>query len=99
MERIKHKIKRFKVVSLFAGIGGFDIGFENAGFEIVWANDFDKYAVETYKANVGKHIVLGDIRTEKENIPEHDILVGGFPCQPFSTFGKLQGFKDWRLVL
>ena len=94
MERIKHKKKKFKVVSLFAGIGGFDIGFENAGFEIVWANDFDKYAVETYKANVGKHIVLGDIRTEKENIPEHDILVGGFPCQPFSTFGKLQGFKD-----
>ncbi len=94
MERIKHKQKKFKVVSLFAGIGGFDIGFENAGFEVVWANDFDKYAVETYKANVGKHIVLGDIRTEKENIPEHDILVGGFPCQPFSTFGKLQGFKD-----
>lgn len=94
MERIKHKKKKFRVVSLFAGIGGFDIGFENAGFEIVWANDFDKYAVETYKANVGKHIVLGDIRVEKENIPEHDVLVGGFPCQPFSTFGKLQGFKD-----
>ncbi len=94
MERIKHKQKKFRVVSLFAGIGGFDIGFENAGFEVVWANDFDKYAVETYKANVGKNIVLGDIRVEKENIPEHDILVGGFPCQPFSTFGKLQGFKD-----
>jgi DNA (cytosine-5)-methyltransferase 1 len=94
MERIKVENKKFNVVSLFAGIGGFDIGFENAGFNIVWANDFDKYAVQTYKANVGRQMVLGDIRIEKENIPEHDVLVGGFPCQPFSTLGKLKGFED-----
>lgn len=94
MERINIKKRKYNVVSLFAGIGGFDIGFENAGFNIVWANDFDKYAVETYTANVGKQIVLGDIRTEKANIPEHDVLVGGFPCQPFSTYGKLKGFED-----
>lgn len=94
MERIKIENKKYNVVSLFAGIGGFDIGFENAGFNIIWANDFDKYAVETYRANVGKQIVLGDIREEKINIPEHDVLIGGFPCQPFSTLGKLKGFED-----
>ena len=94
MERILTIEKRYRVVSLFAGIGGFDLGFENAGFNIIWANDFDKFAVETYKANVGRQIVLGDIREEKTNIPEHDVLIGGFPCQPFSTLGKLKGFDD-----
>jgi len=94
MERINHYEKKYNLVSLFAGIGGFDIGFENAGFNSIWANDFDKYAVETFKANVGKQIVLGDIRIEKRNIPKHDVLVGGFPCQPFSTLGKLKGFED-----
>lgn len=88
-----------KVVSLFAGIGGFDIAFKKAGFEIVWANDFDKYAVQTYKANVGNEIVLGDILDLKNNIPNHDILCGGFPCQPFSTLGELKGFKDERGTL
>lgn len=88
-----------KVVSLFAGIGGFDIAFKKAGFEIVWANDFDKYAVQTYKANVGNEIILGDILDLKNNIPSHDILCGGFPCQPFSTLGELKGFKDERGTL
>lgn len=94
MERIKPKKVKYKVVSLFSGIGGLDLGFEYAGFNVVWANDFDKYAVETYRANVGNNIVLGDIREEKDNIPDHDILIGGFPCQPFSTLGKLKGFED-----
>lgn len=88
-----------KVISLFAGIGGFDIAFKKAGFNIVWANDFDKYAVETYKANVGNEIVLGNILDLKNIIPEHDILCGGFPCQPFSTLGELKGFKDERGTL
>ncbi len=94
MERIIPTTQKYRVVSLFAGIGGFDLGFEYAGFNIIWANDFDKYACETYKANVSKNIVCGDIRVEKENIPEHDVLIGGFPCQPFSTLGKLKGFED-----
>ncbi|MCR5625364.1 MAG: DNA (cytosine-5-)-methyltransferase [Lachnospiraceae bacterium] len=94
MERITVKNKKYRVVSLFAGIGGLDLGFEFAGFDVIWANDFDKYAVETYKANVGNNIVHGDIREVMDQIPEHDVLIGGFPCQPFSTLGKLKGFKD-----
>lgn len=94
MERINNKKKKYRVVSLFAGIGGLDLGFENAGFNVIWANDFDKYAVETYKANIGKQIIHGDIREKKELIPSHDVLIGGFPCQPFSTLGKLKGFGD-----
>lgn len=94
MERIKDVEKKYKLVSLFAGIGGIDLGFEFAGFECIWANDFDKFACQTYRANVGDQIVEGDIRLTKNQIPAHDILVGGFTCQPFSTLGKLQGFED-----
>ncbi len=94
MERIKNTEKKYKLVSLFAGIGGIDLGFEFAGFDCIWANDFDKFACQTYRANVGDQIVEGDIRLVKDQIPSHDVLVGGFPCQPFSTLGKLQGFED-----
>lgn len=99
MERIKPESYKYRVVSLFAGIGGFDLGFEYAGFNIIWANDFDKFAVQTYKENVNHNIVLGDIVEEKHNIPEHDVLIAGFPCQPFSTLGNLKGFDDERGTL
>ena len=99
MERIKHKKYKYTTVSLFSGIGGFDLGFSNAGFDIVWANDFDKYACETFRANISDNIICGDINEHLDEIPDHDILIGGFPCQPFSTLGKLKGFDDERGTL
>ena len=87
------------VAKFYNGIGGFDLGLIYNGFNIVWANDFDKYACETYRANVSKNIVCGDIRIEKDNIPDHDVLIGGFPCQPFSIAGKRLGFDDTRGTL
>lgn len=88
----------FTVASLFAGIGGIDLGFKQAGFEIVWANEIDKFACATYKANLGgEHLLNCDIRKVNENeIPDFDVLVAGFPCQPFSIAGKQKGFCDDR---
>ncbi len=75
-----------KVISLFSGAGGFDLGFKKSGFEIVWANDFDKEAVETYKKNIGEHIVQDSIYNIRvEDIPDADILIGGFPCLGFTV--------------
>lgn len=89
-----------KVVSFFSGLGGLDKGFADTGYDIIWANDFDKYAVQTYKANFGEHIVLGDINEiPLEEIPDCDILIGGFPCQPFSMMGQQKGFEDTRGTL
>mgnify|MGYP000357587313 CR=1 FL=1 len=89
-----------KVVSFFSGLGGLDKGFVDTGYDIIWANDFDKYAVQTYKANFGEHIVLGDINEiPLEEIPDCDILIGGFPCQPFSMMGQQKGFEDARGTL
>lgn len=89
-----------KVVSLFSGLGGLDKGFIDAGYDIIWANDFDKFAVQTYEANFGNHIILGDINDiPLEEIPNCDVLIGGFPCQPFSMMGKQKGFEDTRGTL
>lgn len=88
------------VCSLFCGCGGLDYGFKKAGYNILWANDFDKYAVETYKYNFGNDVVLGDVNTiSLGEIPDHDVLIGGFPCQPFSMMGLGKGFDDTRGTL
>ena len=89
-----------KVLSLFCGCGGLDMGFVKAGYDIVWANDFDKYAVQTYAANFDHQVVLGDINAiELDSLPDFDVLVGGFPCQPFSMMGSEHGFNDTRGTL
>lgn len=92
--------KKLKVVSLFSGAGGLDLGFHNAGFEIIWANDNDKFAVQTYRENFKNEIVLGDINEISfDEIPSADVVIGGFPCQPFSMMGSELGFEDARGTL
>lgn len=88
-----------KLISLFSGCGGMDLGFEKAGFNIVWANDFDADAQAVYSLNLGQ-IDNRDILTVGENeIPDGDILTAGFPCQPFSNAGNRKGVHDSRGML
>ena len=83
---------------MFCGIGGIDLAFEKARHTVVWANDIDKYACMTYRHNSPDiPLVEGDIRDiDKASIPAFDVLVAGFPCQPFSVCGKQNGFSDPR---
>ena len=92
--------KQYKAIELFAGIGGFRLACDHLNIKTVWANDIEPKAVKVYKDNFGDDaIVQGDINTLLDNIPEHDILTGGFPCQPFSKAGKKQGTADYRGTL
>lgn len=99
MERKSEKSNNLSVVSLFSGIGGLDLGFIYSGYNLIWANDFDKSAVKTYAANIDPNIIEGDITEIYKEIPQSDILIGGFPCQPFSMMGKQKGFNDERGTL
>ena len=82
-------MSKIKVVSLFSGGGGLDFGFIKAGYEMVWAIDSEKNAVETYRANFGNHIICDDInKVSVSSLPKCDIVIGGPPCQSFSLAGN-----------
>lgn len=86
---------KLKAISLFAGIGGICQGFMRAGVDIVFANDFDKYACITYRENFKHGIVEGPIENIKsEDIPDADLVIFGFPCTSFSIAGYRKGFED-----
>lgn len=89
-----------KIISLFSGAGGLDLGLIQAGNEVIWANDIDKNAVETYKHNIGDHIILDDIKNiDINSIPDADVVVGGFPCQGFSQANRFRMLDDERNLL
>ncbi len=99
--KTKHK-KEFTFIDLFAGIGGMRLAFDEAGGECVYSNEWNKFSQQTYMANFGD-MPEGDItKVNAEDIPDHDILVAGFPCQPFSiagvskknSLGRATGFAD-----
>jgi len=99
-------MRKIKFIDLFAGIGGFRLGFEKAckkkGIlcECVFSSEIKEHALQIYKENFGNHIVHGDItKIDERKIPDFDILLAGFPCQAFSSAGKRRGFLDTRGTL
>ena len=90
-----------RVISLFSGAGGMDLGFINEGFEIVWSNDMFLEATQTYKRNIGEHIVLEDItKIDSSEMPDNiDVVIGGFPCQGFSVANTKRTIEDKRNFL
>jgi len=87
----------YTVAGLFGGVGGIELGFEQAGFDVVWANEFDERAAITYRANHDHPLVVRDIHElEPEELPHVDVVTAGFPCQAFSIAGYQKGFEDDR---
>jgi len=91
------KTEKLTLGSLYAGVGGICLGFKNAGFDISWANEFDKNACVTYRQNFDHKLYEGDImKMDISSTKRVDVLAGGFPCQPFSVAGYRKGFQDNR---
>src|SRR5690625_383294 len=97
MPQKKERLIMYNSVGLFSGVGGIELGFQNAGFNIIWANEVDEKASVTYKSNFKHDLVVEDIEKVPSNdIPNHDVLLAGFPCQAFSLAGFRRGFADER---
>lgn len=91
--------QNIRFIDLFAGIGGFRLGFEKAGYECVFSSEFNEACQKTYENNYGEK-PAGDItKIDEKSIPDFDVLCAGFPCQPFSICGKKMGFEDTRGTL
>lgn len=89
-----------KIISLFAGCGGLDLGLKDYGHNLIWANDNDKNCVETYEKNISQRIILKDIYDlDIDSIPKGDVVVGGFPCQGFSIANPYRTVEDKRNLL
>ena len=91
-------MEKLKIASFFAGVGGIDLGFEQTGlFETVYANEFDAYPKQVFEANFDVNVDFRDIHmVEPDDIPDVDVIVGGFPCTSFSIAGYQKGFEDER---
>jgi DNA (cytosine-5)-methyltransferase 1 len=92
-------VHQFKFIDLFSGIGGFHQAMSNLGGECVFAAEIDDDAIETYGINFGMNSRHNMFEIEPSEVPTHDVLCAGFPCQPFSIAGKQKGFEDTRGTL
>ena len=97
--RGKASYRQLRFIDLFCGIGGFRLAADSFGMECVYSSDIDPHCQDAYEANFGER-PAGDItKIEPRSIPDHDVLLGGFPCQPFSIIGERRGFRDARGTL
>src|SRR5690625_7526632 len=87
-------MNKFTYVSCFSGVGGFEQALNKLGGQCLFASEIDKFAAQAYETLYG-HKPAGDItQIDAKDVPDHDLLVGGFPCQSFSVAGKRKGFED-----
>lgn len=100
LDEVIYEDKPFTYASLFSGVGGFEQALNKLGGTCVFASEFDKFATQAYTALYGGEHLHGDVtKIDEKDVPDHDLLVGGFPCQSFSLAGKRKGFDDTRGTL